>query len=388
MKASRMSIQNKGYLHGMNRRLFMKRFLARSRMAFALGFFSIFPVLGRSNGAEIPKMPEDKPTKWTLREIAAGKIHHGKDTFINPFGSAGPRGPWKFLRWKLFSENRFRQFYDRERVTPVTINWEPILDKNGLSITFVKHACVMINDQGSHIYIDPIFDGLSFFYKDFTPLKTNPKEMPKADLILITHGHYDHLDRDALKTFETNTTVLTPLGYADIFEELGMSQHRQMDWFETFRQGKQEITFLPSKHWTMRNPLMGPNRSLWGSYLIKTASGPTLFISGDTAYFEGFKEIGEEFDIDVAILNVGAYEPRWFMRDSHMNPAEAVQAFQDLGAKYLIITHWGTFRLGDEPVWFPPVRIQEELDKQGLLKQYVPLKHGETFFYPKEAMKR
>ena len=161
-----------------------------------------------------------------------------------------------------------------------------------------------------------------------------------------------------------------------------------MDWFETFSQGDRKITLLPCKHWTMRNPFIGPNKSLWGSYLIKTASGPTIFISGDTAYFRGFKEIGEEFDIDVAILNVGAYEPRWFMRDSHMNPAEAVQAFQDLRAKYLLIVHWGTFRLGDEPVWFPPVQVKEELDRRNLLKHYVPLKHGETFFYPKEAMKR
>lgn len=314
-------------------------------------------------------------------------MHHGKDSFINLFGSAGPRGPWKFLRWKLFSENSFRRFYDMERVTPVNINWKPVFDRSELSITFVKHACVVINDQGSYIYIDPIFFDISFFLTDFTPLKTDPGEMPKADLVLITHGHYDHLDKDSLRTFEKETTVITPLGYADIFEELGMGQHRQLDWFETFSQGDRKITLLPCKHWTMRNPFIGPNKSLWGSYLIKTASGPTIFISGDTAYFRGFKEIGEEFDIDVAILNVGAYEPLWFMRDSHMNPAEAVQAFQDLRAKHLLIVHWGTFRLGDEPVWFPPAQIEEELDRRNLLKHYVPLKHGETFFYPKEAMK-
>ena len=369
----------------MTRRIFLKRFFTWGKMAFVLGIFFIFPFLGRSNGAETPQMPEDKTTKWTLREIAGRKVHHGKDSFINPFGSAGPRGPWKFLQWKLFSENQFRRHYDKEHVTPVTMDWKPVLDRNGLSITFIKHACVMINDQGSHIYIDPIFGGLSFFYQDFTPLETPPGEMPKADLILITHGHYDHLDKDSLRTFGKDTTVLAPLGYTDIFEELGMHQQRQLDWFDTFSQGDREITLLPCKHWTMRNPLTGPNKSLWGSYLIKTASGPTIFISGDTAYFRGFKEIGEEFDIDVAILNVGAYEPRWFMCDSHMNPAEAVQAFQDLGAKFLIITHWGTFRLGDEPVWYPPVQMEEELGRRGLLEHYVPLKHGETFFVPQRS---
>ena len=369
----------------MTRRLFVKKLFAWSKMAFALAFFSIFPFLGLSRGEKTPEIPENKPMKWTLREMAAIKIHHGVGFFRSPFGSAGARGPWNFLAWKLFSENQFRQFYDLERISPVTINRETIQKRNGLSITFVKHSCVMINDKGSHIYIDPIFFNLSFFFTDFTPLKTDPKEMPKADLVLITHGHYDHLDRKTLETFEKDATVLTPLGYADIFEELGMSRHRQMDWFETFTQGDREITLLPCKHWTMRNPLIGTNRSLWGAYLIKTASGPTVFVSGDTAYFEGFREIGEEFDIDVAILSLGAYEPRWFMSDSHMNPAETVQAFRDLGAKYLIITHWGTFRLGDEPVWFPPVQIQEELEKQGLSGCYVPLKHGETFFVPKRG---
>ncbi len=364
----------------MNRRFFMKKLFSWSKMVFALSFFSTFSFFGRSRGETTSPISETNTMKLTLREMALKKIHHNGDVFINPFGSAGAKGPWNFLRWKLFSENPFREFYEQERVTPVSIGRGPEKNQKRLSITFVKHSCVMINDQGFHIYIDPIFFNLSFLFTDFTPLKTDPKEIPKADLVLVTHGHYDHLDRDSLETFDKDTTVITPLGYADIFEELGMHKHRQLDWFETIKQGDREITLLPCKHWTMRNPLVGPNRSLWGAFLIKTASGPTVFISGDTAYFDGFREIGEEFDIDVAILSLGAYEPRWFMRDSHMNPAETVKAFQQLGAKRLIITHWGTFRLGDEPVFFPPIQIQEELEKQGLSECFVNLRHGETFF--------
>jgi L-ascorbate metabolism protein UlaG (beta-lactamase superfamily) len=132
----------------------------------------------------------------------------------------------------------------------------------------------------------------------------------------------------------------------------------------------------------MRNPLVGPNTGLWGSYLIRTKSGANIYISGDTAYFDGFEQLGEEFDIDLAIFNLGAYEPRWFMAPSHMNPDETVMAFRDLNACHLSIVHWGTFRLGDEPVHFPPLDIHEALRKQALGNHYWELKHGHTVTYP------
>ena len=95
----------------------------------------------------------------------------------------------------------------------------------------------------------------------------------------------------------------------------------------------------------MRNPMKGPNRSLWGSYLIQTASGYTVYLSGDTAYFDGFEQLGNEFDIDLAVFNLGAYEPRWFMAPSHINPAETVQAFRAMKAKQLMIIHWEAYRV-------------------------------------------
>jgi L-ascorbate metabolism protein UlaG (beta-lactamase superfamily) len=130
----------------------------------------------------------------------------------------------------------------------------------------------------------------------------------------------------------------------------------------------------------MRNPLEGPNQSLWGSFILRTKTGPTIFISGDTAYFDRFQEIGREFPIDLAIINLGAYEPRWFMAGSHMNPGETVRAFKELGAARLLVIHWGTFRLGDEPVHFPPIEIKKEMEKEGLSERLVHLNHGETLF--------
>jgi N-acyl-phosphatidylethanolamine-hydrolysing phospholipase D len=321
----------------------------------------------------------------SLREIARRKLHHGNDHFINPFGEAGSKNLWEILRWKLFSENRFTDDYAREQVVPVSIDWGAVHRDNGLSITFIKHSGLMIKDMDQTILVDPIFFDLTWFIKDCTPIVSDMALMPRPDHVLITHGHYDHLDTASLGTLDRDTHLISPLGYEDIFDDLEMRRRTPLDWFDSFEDGKRKITILPCNHWTMRNPLTGPNTSLWGSFLIQTAGGPTLYISGDTAYFDRFAEIGEAFSIDLAIFNLGAYEPRWFMAPSHINPQETVQAFQELRAKKLLIVHWGTFRLGDEPVYLPPVELRRELDRAGLTDRLVHLDHGQTHFWNLDA---
>ena len=244
-------------------------------------------------------------------------------------------------------------------------------------MTLLKHAGVLIKDLDAHILVDPIFWSVSRFVKDFTPLPSNQGDASPHH-VLVTHGHYDHLDVPTLSSFAKGTHVITPLGYDSLFGGLGMGRRTRLDWFDSFEEDRREITLLPCDHWTMRNPLEGPNRSLWGSYLIKTAAGPTIYVSGDTAYFRGFREIGKEFPIDLAIINLGAYEPRWMMAAHHMNPAETVQAFKELGAEKLMVVHWGTFRLGDEPVYLPPIELRREMKKEGLLSRLVALEHGKT----------
>ena len=316
----------------------------------------------------------------SLRDIARAGEHHGSEGFVNPLGP-GRRGRfWQVMKWKLFSPNRFEKYFDDERVIPVSIDWEPVKAHRGISVTFLKHASVVINDGGRFMIVDPVFADIFWFIKDFSPLAFDPGTIPAPQHVLITHGHYDHLDTPSLASFKKDTHVVTPLGYNQNFKELGMTNRTQLDWYNRYRDGGLEITLLPCNHWTMRNPITGPNRSLWGSYLIRTAGGYTIYISGDTAYFEGFDQLGKEYDIDLAIFNVGAYEPRWFMAQSHINPRETVQAFKALDARKLMAIHWGTFRLGNEPVHFPPMQVKEELEKEGLLDRLVDLKQGETMF--------
>ena len=293
-------------------------------------------------------------------------------------GIKNHRNLLQFLNWKILKENPYKKYFSEEPVKKIHIDWREATHPKGQSVTFLKHAGVMIKDGETRLCVDPVFEDISFFIKDFTPMTPDSLQPPSMNHLLITHGHYDHLDRKSLSFFSQETHVITPLGYNTLLKSFGLNRLTSLDWYEAYDDGKIEITCLPSNHWTMRNPLEGPNRALWGAFLVRTPSGMTLFISGDTAYFDGFEQIGAEYDIDLAIFNIGAYEPRWFMAPSHMNPSEVVTAFQEINAKKLMAVHWGTFRLGDEPVHYPLVQLKEELEKRGLSHCLIDLGHGET----------
>jgi len=356
------------------------------KLMITLKSMTIFSLMPGASSAAVARDSEAGPLHYRplngrrLKDIARHKEHHGPGGFVNPLGLGHQGRFWEVMKWKLFSANRFKKHYGSEPVTPVSIDWEPVREHRGVSITFVKHATVMIKDGDRTILVDPVFSEIFWFIKDFSPLNSGVRNMPAPRHVLITHGHYDHLDEPSLASLNKNTHLITPLGYDQIFRDLSMKNRSQLDWFDSFDDERLRITLLPCNHWTMRNPITGANRSLWGSYLIQTSSGYTIYISGDTAYFDGFEQLGEEFDVDLAVFNVGAYEPRWFMAPSHMNPRETVRAFKELKAHKLMIAHWGTFRLGDEPVHFPPLQVKKELKKQGLLDRWVDLKHGQTLF--------
>ena len=363
----------------MNRRVFIQKMFLSAQAMLLMRFTHpriLLAASGKMGGGKLHYRPLNGRS---LRDIALRKEHHGNGYFINPVGFPRKRRFWQLLKWKL-SKNSFSSYLKDQPFRNITIDWEPIREYRGLAITFLKHASVLIKDVDRYLLVDPVFSDIYWFIEDFSPLIFNPGKIPVPDHVLITHGHYDHLDKSSLSTLEKNIHVISPLGYNNVFQDLNMMNRTRLDWYDICRDGDRSITLLPSNHWTMRNPVRGPNRSLWGGYLIKTASGHTIYLMGDSGYFDGFQEIGQDFDIDLAIINLGAYEPRWFMASSHMNPREAVQAFKELNAKKLMIVHWGTFRLGDEPVHFPPVDMKRELEKEGLLNRLVDIRHGETFF--------
>jgi len=362
----------------MNRRRFLNTFFTLLKTALLAAALPAWAQASVANVKEAPPLHYRPLNGRSLREIARRREHHGNGRFINPFGFDRSGRLLKVLSWKLFHRNPFEDQLSQQVVAPVSVDWERLRRPEELSITYLKHASLMIQDAGSRILIDPVFARPFWFMRDFTPLDFDPSRIPAPELVLLTHGHFDHLDTSSLAQLPPDTHVISPPGYDEILDEVGLRRRTTLDWFEGIRSGDREIILLPCNHWTMRNPVAGPNLGLWGSYLVRTATGPTIYISGDTAYFDGFDQLGEEFDIDVAVFNLGAYEPRWFMAPSHIDPCETVQAFRELKAKKLMIMHWGTFQLGDEPVHLPPQHLREELQKAGLLSCLVDWKHGDT----------
>ena len=316
-----------------------------------------------------------------LRELARRQVHHGREGFVNPMGLPRNGRFGQLLKWKFFQRNAYADLLDDQPVRRVTVDWAPIRAHKGVSVTFVKHSTLLIKDVDRILLIDPVFGDIFWFIKDFTPLGFDPADMPRPDHVLITHGHYDHLDSASLATLASGTHVISPLGYDAEFDALGMHRRTQLDWYQVYRDGGREITLLPANHWTMRSPLKGPNHDLWGGYLIRTAGGPVIYVSGDSAYFDGFEQLADDYAVDLAVFNMGAYAPRWFMAPSHMDPEETVRAFSELRARRLMITHWGTFRLGDEPVHFPPLDLKRVLTEKGLLSRWVELNHGQTYYF-------
>lgn len=366
----------------MTRRRFIRHLLQNAASASLFGFSGACASRTLAKGSEHSDDLAYRPLNGTLmRDLAMRKAHHGEGVFLNPFSDIPKGRLGRLLKWKWFTKNRFKTYYPDERTIPVTLDLPRIKNDTGLAITLIKHAGILIKDVDAFILIDPVFDELFWFIEDFSPLAVDVTSLPQPKHLLITHGHYDHLDTPSLSTWGTGTHIICPPGYDELFNDLGMTHRKNLDWYDHHYADGREIIFLPCNHWTMRNPFIGPNTGLWGSYILRTKSGACIYISGDSGYFDGFEQIGEEFDIDLAIFNLGAYEPRWFMAPSHMNPEETVRAFRDLKARHLSVVHWGTFRLGDEPVHFPPIAIRDILQQQHLEDRYVELRHGHTVAY-------
>lgn len=365
----------------MTRRRFLDTLFSSWKAAFALSLLSPAAraaALSRGAGEDAPPLHYRPLGGRSLREIARRREHHGAGRFVNPVGLDRSGRLLQLLSWKLFHRNPFAEEIALQRERPIRLDPAAFAARRGLTLTLLKHASLFLHDEGFHILLDPVFSRPFWFMRDYTPLDFDPARLPAPDLVLLSHGHFDHLDLASLRRLPPGTTVLCPPGYEALLDEAGLSRRVVLDWYDSWSDGRREVVFLPANHWSLRNPLEGPNLGLWGSFLVRTAAGPAVFLSGDTAYFDGFEQIGAEFAIDLAVFNVGAYEPRWFMAPSHIDPAETVCAFRELGARRLLVAHWGTFQLGDEPVEAPPRRVAEEAKRAGLQAQFVDWKHGET----------
>ena len=304
--------------------------------------------------------------------------HHLPDgTFRNPEGSPISKSSSGKFSYRDF--NKEKKKLDMTVPKEHVINKQEVLNnlekfKNDDYIAWIGHATYLIKLGDTTLITDPVFSKnagpLIFGPKRFTEPALNLNEIPKTDVFLLTHNHYDHQDMSTIRRFPfKDAKVLVPLKLGKYFKKY--KDVNEMDWYEEIKINDHlKITFLPAVHWSKRS-LTDTNKTLWGNFLIKYKNMKILFAC-DTGYGNIYKEIGEKYGpIDITMINIGAYDFRPMFDRSiyHTTPEEALNVAQDLKSKKVLGMHWGTFVLSLEPIMEPPIRFKENAEKFGFKKE-------------------
>jgi L-ascorbate metabolism protein UlaG (beta-lactamase superfamily) len=315
--------------------------------------------------------------------------HFDGERFFDPLGEP-PRGRGALFRW-LFEQrwNGTRAKWPAWAPSPFADHPPARVTGAALRVTYIGHASVLVQTAGLNILLDPVWSERASPLRFIGPKRVNDPgvafaDLPPIDAVLVTHGHYDHLDVRTLSQLAAvhHARVITPFGNDAIMGNhdpaIAAEGH---DWHDRVDLGSAAVTLVPTRHWSARS-LSDRNMSLWASFVIDAPCGRIYFV-GDSGYGNGrhFREVGERHGpIKLAILPIGAYEPRWFMREQHMNPAESVQAFADCGAEFALAHHYGTFQLTDEAIDAPVTALTEALQSAGIpAARFRALRPGEVW---------
>lgn len=292
---------------------------------------------------------------------------------------------WTVLKWTLsrpdlqypeWIENKFKPELPKE------------LPAAKIAVTFVNHANFLLQTKNFNFLTDPLWaqrtSPVSFMGpKRFRDPGIKIEELPAINFVVISHNHYDHMDLEALEDLHKKfkPVFIMPLGNATYLKDIEGIQTIELDWWQstqiTNNGETAKITLVPAQHWSSRT-LTDKRKALWGGYVIE-ADQRKIYFSGDSGYSkEIFSRIGETFNgVDLALLPVGAYEPRWFMKENHMNPEESVQVHLDVKSKISIAMHFGAFRLSDE-LFGQPEKDLEAAKKKLAVDNYITLDVGQT----------
>src|SRR5713101_6772060 len=251
-----------------------------------------------------------------------------------------------------------------------------------LGVTFIGHSSFLLQVDGRKVLIDPVFSKRLILLRRQRRPGVLMEELPPIDLVLLTHAHMDHLDLASLRRVVRATRRLTgrapevvvPRGVEDLVESLGFSQVHRLEWWEPVEVQGLKVTMTPCRHWGAR--MFRDVHRGYGGYVVE-GGDQSVYHSGDTAYFEGFREIGRRLKPEVALLPIGAYFPDSY-RSVHTSPEEAVRAFVELRAEQMVPMHYGTFRLGREPMDEPLKRLKAKATRLDIKKQINVLEEGET----------
>ncbi|MEZ5741747.1 MAG: MBL fold metallo-hydrolase [Burkholderiaceae bacterium] len=325
----------------------------------------------------------------------AGKRHHRPDGFVNPYGptidkSIGDLVAWRWRAWRedlpAAPSAVIAGYQGFEVMRPDLAALAAMPPQR--TLTWIGHATAWLQLGGLNVLTDPHFSERASPFRSLGPrrrvaLPVELDQMPRIDLVVLSHNHPDSLDEATVARLRGQAggppLFLVPLGLKAWFEARGIDTVRELDWWDETRVGELRVWFVPAQHWSARS-LTDRNESLWGGWVIQDAQDYRVWFAGDSGYTRDFAEIGARFGgVDLALLPVGAYEPRWFMAQAHVNPDEAVKAHLDVRSRLSIGIHWGTFELTDEPLDQPITDLAAALARyQVAPSSFRLLRHGET----------
>ena len=326
------------------------------------------------------------------------KKHHRPDGFQNTYLSFRGKKWHEILRWRW---QAWRAGHPRPMRDPLPVV-EPdltFIHRNALAglamqpaATWIGHITVLMQIGGLNWLTDPVFSERCFPVQWAGPKRQTPPglrldQLPRIDVILLSHNHYDHLDEGSIRALARQAggppLVICPLAHRHWLNRWGFTHVVELDWWDrhvieaTDRSHRVPVVLTPAQHWSARTAT-DALRSLWGGFAVLSPDCH-LFFAGDTGYSRDFVDIRQHFardhapehggGFDLALLPIGAYEPRWFMKDQHVNPEESVQIFHDLGCKRALAVHWGCFQLTDEALDEPPRALARAREAAGLTPQ-------------------
>ncbi|MFC8662916.1 MBL fold metallo-hydrolase [Streptomyces sp. NPDC057199] len=246
----------------------------------------------------------------------------------------------------------------------------PRVDARTIAVSWAGHASWVVRIGGLTVLTDPVWSRkILGTPARITPVGVAWSALPRIDAVVISHNHYDHLDAPTLRRLPRDTPVFVPAGLGSWFRRRRFSHVTELDWWEAAELGGVRFDFVPAHHWSKRS-LHDTCRTLWGGWVLTASDGRRVYFAGDTGYGHWFSHIGARYPgIDLALLPIGAYNPRWWLSDVHCDPEDAVRATQDLGAQRMAPMHWATFVLSAEPVLEPLTRVRTAWEKAGLTRE-------------------